>query len=281
MPFGTVCSAGDTWQIATVKMSDKSEEALQAAYKLLKKYPQQWSYGVACWDSFCKTTGNSKGYGGASGAACHNGVCHSSQKAYVVNAHKPAAHGKFPEFTKWVCREGPFSHGIINKDNEEQILNQGIIIDGDAVGRGGVLWLCKALRTTVEEPWRVKTWQTLVDGGLDGLQAFIGCSILSSTGEVQTAPTHCGLFRYDHPNNIYAFYQELVKERKRDDDNASRPTKYSYWNMKNKDWGTLAFKTVKKSDGWGGFTEVKEPADPTEFIEKLKLIFKGDYKLVS
>lgn len=258
---------------------DKTKEALEEAYKLLEGYPAKWTHGVACWLSVSKETGKLRGTYGISGAACHNGVTGSSPKSYIINVHKPAYQGKYPDFTKWVCRESPFAHGIVNKDNEEQILNQGIIIDGDAVGRGGVLWLCKALRYTVEDTFRIKMWQQFIDGGLDGLQAFIGCSILTSTGGVQTLATHCGLFRYDHPNNIYAFYQELLKEKKRDNDDATRPAKYSNWS--GQDWGTLKFKKVKKPDGWGGFIEKEEPADPEEFINKLKMIFKGDYKLVS
>lgn len=255
-----------------------TDEALKKAQELLAEYPDKWRSGVACFNAVNKKTSVEAGKTYCNGAACHGGLTRIVPGHYVINAHKPNNQGKYPEFTKWVCQTSPFSHGIVNKDNEKEILSQGIIIDGDEVGSAGALWLCKALRYTVEDTFRIPVWSTLREAGLDPLQAFIGCSILDSTGAPQQGRTHCGLFRYDTPNNLYSFYQELLKEKKREGAGASRPDDWNYWTGKN--WGNLGYKIVKKSDGWGGFTEVKEPADPTEFVEKLKMIFAGDYKNV-
>lgn len=255
------------------------DKALERAKELISLYPEKWRSGIACFTFVEKKTAKEPTQVYSCGAACHGGLTSRVAGHYVINAHKPNHQGKYPEFTKWVCQASPFSHGVVNKDNEKEILSQGIIIDGDLVGSAGALWLVKALRCTVEDVFRVPVWDKLRAAGLDGLQSFIGCSILDSTGEPQKGKTHCGLFQYDTPDNLYAFYQELLKEKVRNGTDASRPPGWPS-PFSGKVWGSLVYKIIKKSDGWGGFTEVKEPADPTEFVEKLKMIFAGDYKNV-
>lgn len=256
-----------------------TDAALERAKEILTLYPGKWRSGVACFTFVNKKDAKEPTQAYSGGAACHGGLTSRVVGYYVINAHKPGLHGKYPDFVKWVCREAPFSHGVVNKDNDKEILSQGIIIDGDLVGSAGALWLVKALRHTVEDTFRIPVWEKLRTAGLDDLQAFIGCSILDTTGEPQRNRTHCGLFQYSTPGNLYAWYQELLKEKVRTGSDASRPPGWPspFWG---KVWGTLGYKTVKKSDGWGGFTEIKEPSDPTEFVEKLKMIFAGDYKNV-
>lgn len=254
-------------------VDEKIQEAIQ---REVDAYPERWAHGVSCWVALNKTTGLAPTRAYSQGAPCHGGVTGYVKNHYIINAHHPQHHGRYPDFTLWVARESPFSHGVLNKDKEDEILNHAAVLDGDLIGGGGILWLCKAFRYTREDPYRIEHWRKLLNEGLNPLQAFIGCSILDQAGNPLGSRTHCSLFRYATPEAIHSFYKELLTPNaKRVGNDASRPDD---WNFFNGDvWGAMGTVQVKKPDGWGGFVLVDQPANAKEFAEKLKKICEGDF----
>lgn len=255
----------------------KAKEEIQ---KAVENYPKHWDAGrnpQLCAFGIIKKASGDWLHSPTRGSACHAALyCVNREPSVVVNAHDPDYQGKYPEFVKWVCREAPFSEAIINGYNDDEILNHASVIDGEMVGQGGCLWLCKALRYPVEDTFRLPFWYQLREQGLDGLQAFIGCSIINKTGAPQTYTTHNSLFSYGNPKSIRDNYNKIRKLKKIDNSAAA----LQGVNDGTPHWGSLGFKTEKKSDGWGGFTEVKVPCDAKEFADKLKEIFMGDPKNV-
>jgi hypothetical protein len=148
----------------------------------------------------------------------------------------------------------------------------------EVVGKGGVLWLCKAFRHFEEDTWKIGTWTQLREEGLDGLQAFIGADILDSLGRPATGFTHTGLFTYQEPEKLREIYDKIRTVGKIEDTRAAQGT-YSYLKPVEQ-WGSLKSKTIKKPDGWGGFITVHQPCEPKEYAAKLKEIFEGDPKNV-
>lgn len=266
-------------------MQPVSEDVLKKIHKVLEEeYP--WSPD-ASWPSYFGTVDRETG---KVRAAISINVCHASVRRYtddviMINVHHPGFQGAYPEYTKWLAKEGPFSHGVLNKDNDAQILGKGIAIDVAAVGKGGALWLAKAMRYPIEAKWTPPLWLKLREQGLTGLEAFIGAAILDAEGKPKKQRGHCGVFAYGTPKELFDWYQEFSQPNlKNDTNNPSRPEDgssiRSYEDRKIDCWGSVAFIEEKKSDGWGGYTVVKRPADPKDYCDKLKTIFKGDYKSV-
>lgn len=263
-------------------MTEITDKAWEKINTTVRKYPEGWKGGVCAFQMLDRTTGDIIG-----GSSSH-GACHAALNIYncdevgsakkrasvVVNAHRAAWQKDNPEFLRWIARESPFAHGVLNKDNEDELFNHASVIDVEAAGNGGALWTCKAFRHFEEDRWKKDTWTKLRECGLDGLQAFIGASILDDEGQPMQR-THVGLFAYDHPTNIRKWYDEFQKIKRIDGNDAARFSKNVY-QYGGPTWGSLKFKTEKKSDGWGGFIEVKRPCDVKEYAEKLREIFNGD-----
>jgi hypothetical protein len=194
-----------------------------------------------------------------------------------VNAHKAAWQKTHPEFLLWVDQESPFSHGVLNKDNKDELFNHASVIDIEQVGTAGALWICKAERHFTEDTFKLKYWDDLRAQGLDGLQAFIGADILDSTGNPSWS-THVSLFGYTTPAKLRSIYDEIRKARYLDGGTARRGDYVPHGLEKN--WGGLNHKIKKVPDGWGGYIEKEEPTDVKEYAAKLKEIFEGDPKNV-
>jgi hypothetical protein len=259
-----------------MEISEKAQKAIQEA---VNAYPKAWNYHVCAFVILNRKTGENVG-GTKTGTVCHADVTYrAADEAIVVNGHKAAWSTKNNiDYLRWCVLEAPFTHGILNRDNEKQLLGQASVIDTAIVGKGGALWLCKALRHFMEDTHKPKVWSKLRDQGLTGLQAFIGCDILTEEGGPSFGNTHVSLFSYSDPSKLREFYDELMKIEKNDTNNANRGG-YAY-GKKMENWGSLAGKVEKKPDGWGGFTEVKRPCDVKEYAAKLKEIFEGDPKNV-
>lgn len=218
------------------------------------------------------------------GEICHAGIrdLHKAKEKLFISSQHPEFQGKYPEFTKWVNRESPFAHGVLNQDNDDEILNKALVIDGALVDKGGMLWLGKVNRYSIESEFTIPLWMQLREKGLDGLQAFIGASILDSEGNPRKQHCHCSVVRYASPKELYDMYLEWKKSRlSLNDSNVRRPESIGYdEGFKGKEWGSVKTKEVSRSDGWGGYIKVRVPADPQEYVEKLQMIFKGDYRNV-
>lgn len=250
------------------KLDPAVRDAIQAQ---VDKYPTGWASGFAGYTIFSKTSTKPRTVENNGG--CHYYVGYSKPGEIVVNAHKPTLHGSNKEFTLAVARDMPFSHGVLNRSNEKEILNHASVIDVDLVGPGGALWLCKAFRYNVEDKFRIPTWNSLMNEGLKPFQAFIGASILDSMGNAQYGTTHNCVFGYGTPAQLRASYDEL-QAGFIGDAQASRSHYISY--SARSHWGDSKCRKVKKPDGWGGFIETTEPGNMKEFAAKLKEIFEGD-----
>lgn len=270
---------GSTW-LTVGAMTAISEKAQEEIKKAVEGYPKHWSMDRSPY--YCafgvidKVTGVWS-YGPSTGSACHARLyLVKTTPSIVVNAHDPAFHGKNPEFTLWACRESPFAHGVLNKDNEDELLNHASVFDGEEIGQGGCLWLGKALRYCVEDTFRVPVWYKLREEGLDGFQAFIGCSILDLAGQPTNWTSHNSLFSYGSPESLRKNYDEIRNIGRIDDSQAARQGQNNGGII----WGSLKSKKEKRPDGWGGFTEVDVPCDVKEYASKLREIFEGDPKNV-
>lgn len=269
-----------TWLIVGAMVDALPEATQKAVEEAVASYPAAWRSCVCAFSLIKRATGdNIDRYGEKNGAVCHAGVGRLTEPTIVVNAHKRRWADKSQDFLLWVARESPFSHGILNRDNDKEILGKASVIDTELVGKGGALWLCKALRHFEEDVWKLDTWTKLREGGLNGLQAFIGSDILSKEGKPAGGNTHVSLYCYSSPKELRKFYDEVLKMGKNTTNNANRGG-YDYGANKEINWGSLAGKKERKPDGWGGFTEIDMPCPPEEYIAKLKEIFEGDPKNV-
>jgi hypothetical protein len=247
--------------------------------KAVNYYPAGWQGGVCAYQMFDKKTGASRG-GRTSRGECHASLTNAAKQCIVVNAHKTTWAKSNPEFLLWVTQQSPFSQGVLNRDDKDELFNHASVMDTDVIGNGGALWLCKALRHFTEDTHKPDMWDKLRKKGLDGLQAFIGSDILLSGGGPSFSNTHVSLFAYSNPDILRKHYDEFRTIKRIDGYKANRGGYglFGYGEVPKKviNWGSLAGKTVKKSDGWGGYVEVQQPCDAKEYAEKLREIFTGD-----
>lgn len=264
-------------------MAEISKEVRNKIQKEVLAYPKTWTHGICAYKAFLRDSGKNHSIPyrtTTTGDICHAGVSSLPNECILVNAHKPAWSKKNPEFLRWCARESPFSHGVINRDNEKEIFNHASVIDLQEVNKGGALWLCKAFRHFEENSFILNTWDKLRNEGLDGFQAFIGADILLETGLPAFNNTHVSLFAYDTPSNLRKWYDEIRTARKLANTNVNRGD-YNYGRVNGaKNWGCMQGKARRKSDGWGGFTEILEPGSPKDYAACLKEIFTGDPKNV-
>jgi hypothetical protein len=267
-------------------LKDLPDKVQKVVKDSVASYPAKWgSTGVCAFQMFDRNSG--KGLGGrSSGGECHaslsysRGVAEGAENCILVNAHKDSWHKTNREFLRWILCESPFSHGVIN-DDEEEMLKRASVIDVEEVGVGGALWLCKASRHFTEDTWKPDIWDKLRTEGLNGLQAFIGSDILQASGQPSYGNTHVSLFSYMPPTNLRKIYDEVRGLKKIEDSKANRGGyggSYSY--AANRTWGSLAGKSVKKPDGWGGYVEVLQPCEAKVYAGLLREIFEGDPKNV-
>lgn len=249
-----------------------SEVAQKAIDTQIEAYPEDWKGGVCAFAYIDKINGNVAGERKI--GACHYALCSAGDTHVVVDARNPEVHGQNKDFTLWVSRESPYSHGVMNKDDEKQLLNNAMTIDVEKVGKGGALWLCKASRHFKEDVHVPGFWSQLREQGLDGLQAFIGASILDLTGKFRSGTTHVALYGYGSPKALRDTYERVKKGEKLETFSVSVSLPFT------ESWGDMTGKMIKKPDGWGGFVQIQAPGDAKEYAAALKEIFEGDPKNV-
>lgn len=244
-------------------------------------YPATWHHGVCAYEQITKGAAKRVGRGARSDV-CHAGLntLHKPTEWIVVNAHRPDWQKENPEFIRWVMKESPFAHGVINNDDEKEFFEHAGVMDTELIGNGGCLWVCKAMRHFTEDTWKPKTWDKLREYGLNGLQAFIGSDILDSAGSPTRNNTHVSLFKYEKPATLRKWYDEFRKINRIDGSQANRGGYCYAEEQRIPEWGALKYKMERKGDGWGGFIEVKKPCDAKGYAAQLKEIFEGDPKNV-
>lgn len=253
-----------------MEISKVAQDAIEEA---VKSYPENWKGGVCAFSYINKISGESNGERQV--GPCHYYLINCQDEHVVVDARKPGLHGINKDFTLWVSRESPYSHGVLNKDDEKQLINNAMTIDVEKVGRGGALWLCKASRHFKEDTWVPGFWSQLREQGLDGLQAFIGASILDANGEKRYGTTHVALYGYGSPVNLRKTYDKVKEGKKLETFAVSTSLPFG-----DKPWGDMKGGVVKKPDGWGGFIQMPCPGDAKNYAAMLKEIFEGDPKNV-
>lgn len=258
-------------------ISEKCQEAINAA---VQGYPKRWAYGVCAFQVFNKATGEYV-HGGTTGDACHNDINYMRKGQVAVNAHAARWADMNTDFMLWIARESPFAHGVLNRDNTDEILHHAGVIDHDLVGKGGVLWVCKAFRHLNEDLWKHKTWTQLREQGLNGLQSFIGADILNENGSPNWCGSHCCLFGYHDAAKLREAYDRM-RTIDRIDNGQAFTVGGGYERIRRQDpgWGSLKGITVRKADGWGGFIDTVKAGSVKDYAAMLKEIFEGDPKNV-
>lgn len=257
-------------------MNELSPEVRQKIDEVIHEYPDAWKGQICAFCLIDRKTGKEaevRYRNPKNGDVCHAGLSSATHCEIVVNAHQKKWQNVNKDFLLWVVKEAPFNHGIINRDNDEQLLNHAAAYDTKIIGQGGTLWQCKAMRHFTEDSYKLKTWSDLREEGLNGLQAFIGADILNSAGGPQYYASHTGLFGYASPKKLRQFYNEISTKKALDGSNASRN---DFNRNERVDWGSPQGMKVKKKDGWGGFVEVFQPCSVKDYAEKLREIFEGD-----
>ena len=154
-----------------------SAECLAGAQSIIDKKGAQWLSGIAC-GSMVAYDGKEFHTCAAKGAVCHAHLTHTflegrynydtnrreySPKEYVKNpflyvliqkrdrratAVKAELHERYVNF---LLKESPARNFLLNRDNDKETRNGGVIIDIWNLGRAGTLWISKALRAQYEE----------------------------------------------------------------------------------------------------------------------------------
>jgi hypothetical protein len=259
------------------KLSPRTEAAVKAA---VAAYPERWTHGICAFTMYDPELGDDANVRNAqTGDVCHAGLTpwgdRKGKDVIVINAHKASWQKKHREYLLWCCKEAPFTHGVLNRDNDDELLNHACVMDTRDIGRGGALWLCKAVRHFTEDAHVINTWEKLREHGLNGLQAFIGADILNEEGTPKPHTTHTGLYGYTDPAGLRKWYDEIRRKKCIREYNVAESGQYGAAR-----WGSLKGKKVKKPDGWGGFLEKFVPCEAKEYAAQLKEIFEGDPKNV-
>lgn len=87
----------------------------------------------------------------------------------------------------WMARESPFSQFVLNRDDEDSLLNAGLILlcGPDGLNVAEAMWVCKVLRFSIEGAKASETFMTLVQGGVDPMLAvYVASHIRSLKGAV-------------------------------------------------------------------------------------------------
>lgn len=255
-----------------MKMKDLPE-ALVKDFE--NNFPDMWIGGGIAAGKLYRNNGNLVTT--HNGAACHIWVPNVLEDGFVINCATKHRSALNDEFVQWVCNGTPFSHGVVNR-HEESIITKGQIIDVSAVGRGGALWLCKAIRLCVEENWRLKRWKELKDAGVKPFLAFVLTSSFDSTGKANLTTTHPTLFLLSRDEKCFRKMMDEVLKGDRKEPISQGLIGVFDKSFSRKDWDNVTVgrwlsldkKTVRVPDGWGGFIEKKVSITSDEFMKQIE-----------
>lgn len=79
---------------------------------------------------------------------------------------------------RWVAHESPFSQYILNRDDDDSLIDGGLVLFCGPHGLrlAEALWICKVLRLVTEGAHGPDTFMTLVQGGVDPMLALFVAS---------------------------------------------------------------------------------------------------------
>lgn len=244
--------------------------------------PKRYRNGLSSWVSF-----NSRGdvsMNCSAGTACHGGYYPSPGGCCIfmttLEVQQPKLRKENRKFILWMTTESPFSVFVLNKDNEKDLVEHGVIFDSAAAGHKVSYFFAKALRFISEDTFRVKVWYDLTEKGVHPMTAFIACNLVNGSYAI-SKNTHntvcCDPFTIEQLKGALTlrFDFDGNKKLKRSSDHNSfdllwyTPSE-GYWNGRHGDlFGTPKSRQEKVSDGWGGYT-YKTIGGRDEWIKKLK-----------
>lgn len=249
-----------------MKLENVSPAAEKKILAFLESGCVSWKSGNCAYQLFNRETGTTEGY--VDGGGCHYYVENARHEGIVVNAMRPSLGETYRDLLLWIARESPYAYAVLNRDNEEEILNKGMVIDLALCGRGGALWLCKATRACVELKYVGDRFNVLLAEGVPPMWALAGAGIFDSRGTPVRYCQHGGLFCYGSPEALYKYVKELGPK------NTTSIVAFKNRNDIGEIWCTLNGKTERKPDGWGGYIEVAVTSGIGAYAELLKKIAK-------
>lgn len=201
--------------------------------------------------------------------SCHSKV--RSKNVCSVEAHEA--------IIKWLASDSPFSEYILNRDDEDSLLNGGVILlcGPDGLLQWQAYWVCKVLRYGVEGAKALDVWHALVKGGVNPLLAiYVASHIRSVKG------AHFGYTGIEGHSTVFSGYEMqpsaiggLIVGNLNDKpsgtstvfkDPADVKISINYAAGVAKVQGFC--KPYKKSDGWGGFV-TGNGADESELVARV------------
>lgn len=262
-------------------MPEISEKAQKVLDDLLKTAPDKWERRICAGACVNRKTGELSGYGqGASlvGDICHYWTSGAGDTEIVFNTTKNIESEVQRAFAEWVVQDSPFAHGVLNRDNLDQIYHGGMVIDCSIVGEGGAFWLCKAMRYIYENSYRVDMFGRLIAKGVPPKAAFFVCSSYGTYGgqdKVAISQDHV-LVQTNITKELFikAYRVDKVVEPVRGRETATALGAGPLTGCQENWLGFGGTRVERTPDGWGGFTEKKVPANEKESIINLLAFLK-------
>jgi hypothetical protein len=265
---------------------DISEKCWDAAMKRASD-PNTWKTDISA-GSYFDSEGNA--FGSSSGYICHAFMLYrgaSNDEPFVfVNDTKlsknQSEEALVRKYYKYICQESPFRNFVLNNDNIDQLVNGGAIIDCRAAGSNETLWICKAMRYPVEEPYRVKYWDELTTFGVHPMLALCVASCVTPKFTDSGGQTHASVFcPPTTKEELKALFVDHLPDAKNwytrsDTDFCTTRVFVSTSNLMWNRWEQHILPLPKHGgiqkkvpDGWGGYTMITQEASVKDVAEEL------------
>lgn len=182
----------------------------------------------------------------------------------VLNCH-PKQHTKCAQesvdaYVKWLAKESPFSKFILNRDDDNSLVEGGIVLYiGGKTGatKAEMLWICKTIRYAVEGSTHLDVWKTLYDAGVDPMLAIAVASFVTFSGnssvQFSSVTAHGNVFNGWNLDATFDAKKILARTHKK---SASDSYELFSGGIAANSFSGAKFrefcKPVTKDDGWGG-----------------------------
>jgi hypothetical protein len=286
-------------------MADVSDKVLADAKKKLNEMTAKWNSGV-CWGTCLDLEGKEFI---TPHTACHSWVgyayakirgkgesmysstwsttypkdakqflvlsCHSKKRSKSVCSEEA-----MDAIILWMARESPFSEFVLNRDDDDSLLNGGVILlcGPGALTQAQSMWICKVLRYSTEGAKALDTWLALYKGGVNPLLAVLVCSyvrtIKGATFGFTGAEGHSAVFgAYGGEPDVASLLDGTINP-------AATQTADVFKNDVKAKGGKIGkagtpsvvikgfCKPYQKDDGWGGKIDA-QGADGPEFVRRV------------
>jgi hypothetical protein len=176
----------------------------------------------------------------------------------------------------------PFSEFILNKDDEDSLKNGGVILlcGPEALTHAQTLFICKALRYTIEGGQAADVWLKLVEKGVDPLFALYSATYIRKIDNKGERVSHSGPYSHLQVFDKVKDYKGIVARKmfahasSTFDLFGSTCTRRegAFASGANDDNIKSFFKDEIVDDGWGGKTTV-QGGDINVIAEKIKALY--------